>query len=70
MENTQRQRATTINIDGVIYVKKIEPKSKRVQLVIQPSLHERAKAKAKAMAMGISVNEYICTLIARDVAGI
>lgn len=68
MENTQRQRVTTINIDGVIYVKKIEPKSKRVQLVIQPSLHERAKAKAEAM--GISVNEYICTLIARDVAGI
>ncbi len=34
----------------------IETKSKRLQLVIQPSLYERVKAKAHAK--GLSVNEY------------
>jgi predicted DNA binding CopG/RHH family protein len=35
----------------------IETKSKRLQLLIQPSLHE--KLKSKAQAEGISVNELI-----------
>lgn len=35
----------------------IETKSKRVQLLIQPSIHEAVKAKAKAK--GISTNEAI-----------
>lgn len=34
----------------------IENKSKRLQLVLQPSLYERVKAKAEAL--GISVNEF------------
>ncbi len=34
----------------------IETKSRRLQLVIQPSLYERIKARATAS--GISVNEY------------
>ena len=35
----------------------IEIKSRRLQLVVQPSLHERVKARAKAG--GLSVNEYV-----------
>lgn len=34
----------------------IETKSRRLQLVLQPSLYDRVKAKAKAN--GLSVNEY------------
>lgn len=35
----------------------VEVKSRRLQLVLQPSLYERVKAKAAAT--GISVNEYV-----------
>lgn len=35
----------------------VETKTKRLQLVLQPSLYERVKAKATAK--GISVNEFI-----------
>lgn len=35
----------------------IETKSRRLQLVLQPSLYDRVKAKATAA--GLSVNEYI-----------
>lgn len=35
----------------------VETKSRRLQLVLQPSLFERVKAKAKAS--GLSVNEYV-----------
>lgn len=35
----------------------VETKSRRLQLVLQPSLYERVKAKA--LAAGLSVNEYI-----------
>lgn len=41
-----------------------ETKSKRVQLVLKPSIHEQAKAKADAL--GISFNEYITELIKAD----
>lgn len=34
----------------------IETKSRRLQLILQPSLYERVKAKAEAS--GLSVNEY------------
>lgn len=40
----------------------IEKKSRRVQLVLQPSLYE--KAKKAADAMGVSFNEYCHTRIA------
>lgn len=39
----------------------IETKSKRVQILIQPSVHEAVKAKAQAE--GISVNEAINTAL-------
>lgn len=35
----------------------IETKSRRLQLVLQPSLYDRVKARAKAA--GLSVNEYV-----------
>ena len=42
----------------------VEVKSKRVQLVFQPSIYERAKAKATEQ--GLSLNEYIHRLIDAD----
>lgn len=39
----------------------IETKSKRLQLLIQPSLHEKLKSKAKAE--GISVNELVNSIL-------
>ena len=39
----------------------IETKSKRLQLLIQPSLHE--KLKSKAQAEGISVNELVNSIL-------
>ena len=35
----------------------VETKSRRLQLVLQPSLYDRVKARAKAS--GLSVNEYV-----------
>lgn len=43
----------------------IETKSRRVQLLFKPSVHEKAKAKAKLA--GISVNQYICDLVEKAV---
>ena len=43
----------------------VEVKSKRVQLVFQPSIYE--KAKARATKQGISLNEYIHRLINADI---
>lgn len=40
----------------------VEVKSRRLQLVLQPSLYERVKAKAAAA--GISVNEYVHQILA------
>lgn len=39
----------------------VETKSRRLQLVLQPSLYDRVKAKAKAA--GLSVNEYVHTIL-------
>ncbi len=39
----------------------IEKRSKRLQLLVQPSLH--AKVKARADKEGVSVNEFIHTLL-------
>lgn len=39
----------------------VETKSRRLQLVIQPSLYERVKATAKTN--GLSVNEYVHRLL-------
>ena len=39
----------------------VETKSRRLQLVLQPSLYDRIKARAKAS--GLSVNEYVHQLL-------
>lgn len=39
----------------------IEVKSRRVQLVLQPSLYDKVKARAKAS--GVSVNEYVHSIL-------
>lgn len=39
----------------------VETKSRRLQLVLQPSLYEKVKATAKSK--GVSVNEYIHKLL-------
>ena len=39
----------------------VETKSRRVQLVLQPSLYERAKAAAEEK--GVSFNDYVHTLL-------
>lgn len=39
----------------------VETKSRRLQLVLQPSLYERVKSRAKAS--GLSVNEYVHQLL-------
>lgn len=39
----------------------VETKSRRLQLVLQPSLYDRVKARAKAS--GLSVNEYVHQLL-------
>lgn len=44
----------------------IETKSKRLQLLIQPSLHEKLKSKAKAE--GISVNELVNSILQNALA--
>lgn len=48
----------TIVKDGKTYIVKLEqePKTKRVQIVLRPSLHAAAAARAKAA--GLSFNEY------------
>ena len=43
----------------------VEIKSKRVQLVFQPSIYQ--KAKANASKQGLSLNEYIHRLINSDI---
>lgn len=45
----------------------VEKKSRRMQLLVQPSLYE--KIKAKAMAEGSSVNDYIHTLLENAAKG-
>ena len=45
----------------------VETKTKRVQLVLQPSLYERAKEKA--WREHLSMNEYIHRLIEKDAGG-
>lgn len=47
------------------YIEKyIEKRSKRVQIIMQPSLFEKAKAKAESR--GISFNDYVHKLIEAD----
>lgn len=43
----------------------IEKKSRRVQLILQPSLFEKVTAKAKAS--GKSFNDYVHTLLEEDI---
>lgn len=44
-----------------------EVKSRRVQLVFQPSLYKRVKKAAKAA--GLSVNEYVHQILDRETKG-
>lgn len=55
----QPKAGTTIEVPAGYKVNHavIETKSKRVQVLMQPSLHSRIKAAAAAQ--GISVNDYI-----------
>ena len=46
----------------------IELKSRRLQLLLQPSLHE--KIKKQAAAAGISVNEYVHSALEEKVRGL
>lgn len=47
------------------YIEKyIEKRSKRVQIIMQPSLYEKAKAKAESR--GTSFNDYVHSLIEAD----
>ena len=45
----------------------LETKSRRVQLILQPSLHERVKQAAQTE--GISFNEYVHRVLERAVKG-
>ena len=45
-----------------------EVKSRRVQLVFQPSLYKRVKKAAKAA--GLSVNEYVHQILDRETKGV
>lgn len=45
----------------------VETKSKRIQLLIQPSLHD--KLKSKAQTEGTSVNDLIHTILAEAMRG-
>lgn len=45
----------------------IEKRSKRTQLIMQPSVFERAKAKAEQN--GQSFNDYVHSLIEKDLDG-
>ena len=45
----------------------VEKRTKRVQLVMQPSIYEQAKARAKSQ--GMSFNDYMHTLIEKDLNG-
>lgn len=48
------------------YIEKyIEKKTRRVQIVLQPSLYEKAKAKAKEQ--GKSFNDYVHGLLESDI---
>lgn len=42
----------------------IEKKTKRVQLLMKPSVHD--KARSKASSLGMSLNDYINTLVEKD----
>ena len=44
--------------------KYIEKRTRRVQIILQPSLYERAKEKAKSS--GVSFNDYIHALLEAD----
>lgn len=55
----------TVTIPKGMKFELTEKKSKRVQLIMQPSLYE--KAKAKADRLGISFNEYVHAIIDNDV---
>lgn len=53
----QETLQTTIPGTYTIAPRKEETKSRRIQLVIKPSLHD--KVKERAAQSGVSVNEYI-----------
>lgn len=57
--NEQEQAAGQITVPGryTIAPRTVEPKTRRLQLVLQPSLY--SKVKERAEASGVSVNEYI-----------
>ena len=62
-------KATPIKKDSIPlgYELKPESKSKRLNLLIRPTVYEALKDKAKAE--GVSANEYINNLILKDIEG-
>lgn len=58
-EQEQEQAAEQTTVPGkyTIAPRTVEPKTRRLQLVLQPSLY--SKVKERAEASGVSVNEYI-----------
>lgn len=62
-------KSEPIKTDSVpeYYVLKKEAKSKRVNLLIQPTLY--GKLKSAADSAGISVNEYVNNIIRKEIEG-
>ena len=65
--NTQRAEAAPegMRMNPAYIEKYIEKRTRRVQIIMQPSLYEKAKAKAEALDK--SFNDYIHELLERDV---
>lgn len=70
-QNTPKKthKAETIKADNlpIGYEIKPESKTKRLNLLIRPSIYEALKDKAQAA--GTSVNDYINEILAREVQG-
>lgn len=68
MENNKLVSSKTAAPDGYkVNPLYIEKRSKRIQLVMQPSIYERAKEKAEQN--GKSFNDYVHSLIESDLDG-
>ena len=63
-KNGGRTRTVTIPEGMTLNDMLIEKRTRRVQLVMQPSVYDRAKAEAERR--GISFNDYVHALIAAD----
>jgi len=67
-ESTEAKKTTDAPEGYKVNPLYIELKSRRLQLLLQPSLHE--KIKKQAAAEGISVNEYVHSALEEKVRGL